>query len=450
MAGGYDTDDTAGLPDPATLPGGEAADAAWIEVIRKMDEVYADLVRYQVELEHKHAELEEAHGFISGVLAAMSDALVVCDSEGRIERVNPALERLTGRHEAELHAQPFASLCLPAAQPLAGALLREAEADAPVERELLLAGPGGTAVPLAFHATVRRDATGHRLGTVLAGRPVGELRRAYEALHHAHRELQRTQQQLVQSEKMASLGRLVAGVAHELNNPISFVYGNAHVLRRYEDRLRRYLGALHDGVPPAALARLRTELRIDRLLDDLGSLIDGTVEGAERVTDIVQNLRRFSSGGSGEPERYDLAEVVRTAVQWTIKGEATHALTLACELPGPLWVIGQPAQLQQVFTNLVQNALDATEGQPAPHLALRASSSDGWHCIEVTDNGPGIPPASLLRVFDPFFTTKPVGKGTGLGLSISYGLVEAAGGQLSAANGAAGGAVFTVRLPAAG
>ena len=106
MAGGYDTDDTAGLPDPATLPDGEAADAAWIEVIRKMDEVYADLVRYQVELEHKHAELEEAHGFISGVLAAMSDALIVCDAEGRIERVNPALERLTGRHEAGLHAQP--------------------------------------------------------------------------------------------------------------------------------------------------------------------------------------------------------------------------------------------------------------------------------------------------------------------------------------------------------
>lgn len=448
MAGAYDTDDTAGLPDPATLPGGEAADDAWIEVIRKMDEVYADLVRYQVELEHKHAELEDAHGFISGVLAAMSDALIVCDADGRIERANPALERLTGHSEAGLRGRPFTALCLPAAQPLAAALLREA-ADTPDERELLLAGPAGEAVPLAFNATARRDGNGRRLGTVLVGRPVGELRRAYEALHRAHRELQRTQQQLVQSEKMASLGRLVAGVAHELNNPISFVYGNAHVLRRYETRLRRYLGALHGGGAPDVLARLRAELRIDRLLDDLGSLIDGTVEGAERVTDIVQNLRRFSSGGSGEPERYDLAEVIRTAVQWTVKGEGAQAVTLDFALPAPLWVIGQPAQMQQVFTNLVQNALDATETLPAPRLAIRAASADGWHRIEIADNGPGIGEADLLRVFDPFFTTKPVGKGTGLGLSISYGLVEAAGGRLAAGNGGDGGAVFTVCLPAA-
>ena len=104
---------------------------------------------------------------------------------------------------------------------------------------------------------------------VITGRPVGELRRAYQALHEAHEDLKRTQQQLLHSEKMASLGRLVAGVAHELNNPISFVLGNAHALDRYAQRLATYLAAIHAGRPQAELDGLRRELRIDRLLEDL-------------------------------------------------------------------------------------------------------------------------------------------------------------------------------------
>ena len=154
---------------------------------------------------------------------------------------------------------------------------------------------------------------------VFTGRPVGELRRAYHALRQAHEELKRTQQQLLHAEKMASLGRLVAGVAHELNNPISFVLGNVHALQKYASRLARYLETVHRGGSPEELAVLRTDLRIDRIIGDLQPLIEGTVEGAERTRDIVDGLKRFSAVDRDEQKYFDLVVVVERAVHWVGK-----------------------------------------------------------------------------------------------------------------------------------
>ena len=143
------------------------------------------------------------------------------------------------------------------------------------------------------------------------------LRAAYDELRKAHEDLKRTQQQLLQSEKMASLGRLVAGVAHELNNPISFVLGNAYALRRYGDRLQRYLDAVHAGAAPDALAALREELRIDHVLADLSPLVDGTIEGAERTGEIVDGLKRFSAVDREPDRRFDLVGVIERALVGT-------------------------------------------------------------------------------------------------------------------------------------
>jgi two-component system, NtrC family, sensor histidine kinase HupT/HoxJ len=273
-----------------------------------------------------------------------------------------------------------------------------------------------------------------------------ELERSYEALSEAHEALKRTQQQLLQSEKMASLGRLVAGVAHELNNPISFVLGNVHALQRYIDRLQRYLGALHGGAPEAELAKARTQLRIDHLLADLPSLMQGTLEGAQRTADIVNGLKRFSAVDREERVAVDLDDVIERAIHWVKKGTAPAFVVRYQPQPG-LAVDGSPGQLLQVMMNLVQNAYDAASGQLEPTLDVRAAV-DGDHIeIRFHDNGPGIAPEHQPRIFEPFFTTKPVGKGTGLGLSISYGIVERHGGQLLAGNHARGGAELVVRLP---
>jgi two-component system, NtrC family, sensor histidine kinase HupT/HoxJ len=442
-----------GLPEPASVLDG-VGETMWIEVIHKMDEVYNDLLQYEVALEEKNAELEQSHRFIESVLSSMSDLLVVCDRQGEILDVNVAMQAFVGRTREQLLGRPLAELC---ADEASREKVREFFAQAADHElndvELSLSAVGQVSMPVSINGTPRRTGTGKFSGLVITGRPVGELRKAYTALRHAHDELKRTQQQLLHSEKMASLGRLVAGVAHELNNPISFVLGNVLALRRYAERLQTYLTGLHeDRWGAAERERLRRELRIDRIVEDLGPLIEGMIEGAERTRDIVDGLKRFSVVERGEAsEVFDLAEVVQRAARWVVKG-GPETLAVTLDLPGKLPVKGSPGQIQQVVMNLVQNALDATRkaARPALHVSCVLQPEGGSVAtLYFDDNGPGIAPDAIDHLFEPFFTTKPVGQGTGLGLSISYGIVERHGGELVAENRPEGGARFVLRLPGA-
>jgi len=198
---------------------------------------------------------------------------------------------------------------------------------------------------------------------------------------------------------------------------------------------------------PEPVGALRTELGIERLMKDLPSLIDGTIEGAERTRDVVEGLRRFSAPGADARQPIDLVPVVERGVHWVTKATPEY-FQVVLELPTPLPVIGNADQLQQVVMNLVQNAADAIPAGKPGRLTVSGRCEDGHAVLEFADNGPGIRPDDLPKLFDPFFTTKPVGKGMGLGLSISYGIVEQHGGTLVAACPADGGAVFTLALPA--
>jgi two-component system sensor histidine kinase HupT/HoxJ len=433
-------------------------EATWLDVIHKMEEVYQQLVADEVALETKNAELEQQQQFIFSLLSAMSDVLVAVNHEGRIEETNVALRELVGRSEEDLQGGHFAALM---ADDVGVERLKTvtetvaARHGATFEVELL--DRSGQRVPVDFNCTPRLNNAGRRVGHVFVGRPMGELKRAYHQLREAHEALKRTQQQLVHSEKMASLGRLVAGVAHELNNPISFVLGNVHALRRYTERLGNYLAALHAGAAPAALAAERARLRIDHTLADLPSLMEGTLEGAQRTADIVAGLKRFSAMDREEREPVEIHGVVERAIHWVRKGTApAFDVHHRPDPAGPgCWVLGNPGQLLQVFMNLVQNAYDAAAGWEgragAPALWIEERREADQVRLVFRDNGPGIAPENLSRVFDPFFTTKVVGKGTGLGLSISYGIVERHGGSLTvraAAPGEPGGAQFEVVLPA--
>ncbi len=433
-------------------------ESAWLDVIHKMDEVYSQLVADEIALEAKNAELEQSQQFIFSLLTAMSDVLVATNRAGQVEETNAALCSLVGATDAQLRGTPLSGWMADdeAAAALARALAQPAAAAADVAGtsgvavvELSLRGAAGAPVPVDFNITPRRDAAGRLVGHVLVGRPMGELKRAYHQLREAHEALKRTQQQLLQSEKMASLGRLVAGVAHELNNPISFVLGNVHALQRYSERLRQYLDAVHAGAPAGEQATLRRQLRIDALLADLPSLMEGTMEGAQRTADIVQGLRRFSAVDREERTAVELNGVVERAIHWVCKGTAP-SFAVHWQPGAPCWVKGSAGQLLQVLMNLIQNAYDAASDfsrQPALWIALQPQP--GTVTLTLRDNGPGIPPDNLGRIFDPFFTTKPVGRGTGLGLSISYGIVERHGGELRAGNAPEGGALFTLVLPRA-
>ena len=425
-------------------------ESTWIDVIRKMDQVYSDLLRYQVELEEKNRALEETQQFIDNVLGSMSDVMIVCDRNGRILDVNQALCAMVGEPSAALEGRPVAELFADdASQAKAREIPGRLRDSAVEECEVQLRGRHGSALPVAFNCSPRHDAAGHYVGLVMIGRSVGELRLAYRELRSAHEQLKQAQQQLIHSEKLASLGRLVAGVAHELNNPISFVLGNVHALRRYLKRLEEYLAAVHGGVGSEQLDDMRRRLRIDFMLGDLDPLLDGTIEGAERTRTIVDGLKRFSAVDRDDDASFDLVEVVERAVQWVSKAaRAEVAVELA--LPEALPMRGSAAQLQQVVTNLVQNAIDAMAGSPAPRLRVSYRFVDGLAEIAFLDSGPGMSDEVLNRLFDPFFTTKPVGEGTGLGLSISYGIVERHGGRLVARNHPEGGAEFVLQLPVTG
>lgn len=437
---------------PEAQPAFEGVDeAVWIEVIHKMDEVYNDLLEYEVVLEQKNAALEDSQRFIESVLASMSDILIVCNRHGAIDEVNDSLRRFIGHDEAELRGRPLCDLFADESSRQRVRGFFSATRPAPVQDcELRILGRDGSPLPVSLNCTPRLSGTGKLLGMVLTGRPVGELRRAYHALRQAHDDLKRTQQQLLQAEKMASLGRLVAGVAHELNNPISFVLGNVLALRRYTGRLQTYLEAVHSaaGGRTHDLEQLRQDLRIDRIMQDFSPLLDGMTEGAERTRDIVDGLKRFSAIDRSADQSFNLADVVARAVRWVARSGLRN-FAVNVDLPGQVPVIGSSGQMQQVLMNIVQNACDATASCDAPMLEITSEQRDGMICVHFADNGPGIMAVDLARLFDPFFTTKPVGQGTGLGLSISYGIVERHGGRLDAVNRPQGGALFTLSLPLA-
>jgi two-component system, NtrC family, sensor histidine kinase HupT/HoxJ len=434
------------LNESAGVPESAQTENMWLEVIHKVDEVYSSLIAYEADLERKNAELEEAQQFISSVIASVSDILLVCDGRGLVLQVNPAFMRLTGLSEPELIGVSLAARLVETDRARVMETIARGDAAGVSECELRFVTPSGASDLMAMHCSPRFDHLGRRVGAVLTGRPIGELRKAYEALHRAHRELQQAQRKLIEQEKMASLGRLVAGVAHELNNPISFVYGNIHTLDKYRRALAAYFEAQPQSREAAALRRAH---RVDAILGDLPSLIDGMLEGAVRISDIVKNLRRLSFSRASETQRVDLERLARTAANWASRSKQGRADVLF-ECEGGVCVDAHEGQIHQVLVNLLDNAFDATRDVAAPHIVVSIRNLEDEAELSVADNGPGLAEGVVDKIFEPFFTTKTVGEGTGLGLWISYSIVKEHGGSLQAANAAGGGAVFTLRLPRGG
>jgi two-component system sensor histidine kinase HupT/HoxJ len=408
-------------------------DEAWIEVLSAVDRTYADLVDYQERLERQNAELQDMRTFLTSILASVSDVLVVADRAGRIAQVSRSVAALTGRDEAGLIGLAVCDLFEDAQRPVIQAMLQSLrERRKPTGFEADLLTPSGTE-PLDLSISPRFDDRGRVDGFVLTGRPMGALRQAYAELTASHNALKTAQAQLVRNEKLAALGRLLAGVAHELNNPISFVYANAHALDRYATRFETYFARVQAGASRDELVALRQDLKLDRVVANLREAIRGARDGAERVRDIVEDLRRLSSDGSGEKVAFDLAEVTRIAANWVLRG-MKQPVALDDAALGPARVVGRPGHIQQVVMNLVQNSVDAMEGRPDARITLTLETAAGRAVLSVADTGPGIPPEQRVRIFDPFYTTKPVGRGTGLGLSISHKIAEEHGGSLTLAD----------------
>jgi two-component system, NtrC family, sensor kinase len=272
-----------------------------------------------------------------------------------------------------------------------------------------------------------------------------ELRRTVERLRS-------TETQLVQSEKMRAVGQFVAGIAHELNNPIAFVAGNVDHLRRVSGALTEMLAAYAAAPIGEAthreLAERRRCLAIDDLLCDLPSVLDDCEEGARRAKQIVSALGSFArQDGGARWERADLHAGLDRSLS-LLRHRIASGIRIERDYGALPPVDCLPGQLDQVFLNLLVNAVDAVgqSGTIRIRTALDAGPAPAA-LVSIEDDGIGIPADAVGRIFDPFFTTKEPGKGTGLGLSVSYGIVERHGGSMTVASSAGAGSVFTVRVP---
>lgn len=256
--------------------------------------------------------------------------------------------------------------------------------------------------------------------------------------------IQDGQRKLYQAEKMASVGQLAAGMAHEINNPIGFITSNLRTARGYVASLAAAVGAWKAGEAARAQA-LWQQADGDFLLEDFRSLLEESARGAERVAAIVADLKAFSSIDQGEETEVDVQECLRSTVKMAAPmaaGRVAFELDLA---PVPK-VPGHAGHLNQVFMSLVQNALLATEGTGTVRLATAYECNEVR--VSVEDHGCGMSAETLARAFDPFFTTRDVGKGMGLGLTVSRDIVGAHGGRIEARSAPGKGSTFTVCLPA--
>ncbi len=296
------------------------------------------------------------------------------------------------------------------------------------------------------------------LQNALALETLGDMNRGLEEkvaertaeLAHTLDELRSTQSQLVQQEKMASLGQLVAGVAHEINNPVNFIQGNVCFLEEHTDALVKAFeqlerAALANGPDLAAeVSRIREECDLGHVIEDLPRAFESCQEGLDRTTTIIRDLRSFSRHDSSERQKVDLCEDIDSTLN-LLQSRLTGVEVVRDfeDLPG-VECLG--AQIGQVFINLLTNAADAT-GEGGRIVVRTRRAPAGFVTVEVEDDGCGIAPDQLERIFDPFFSTKEVGKGTGLGLSITYGIVSRHGGRIEVRSEPGRGTCFHIELP---
>ena len=287
-----------------------------------------------------------------------------------------------------------------------------------------------------------------------------KLRMKSDQLEEAHRRLQENQSNLIQTEKLASIGQLAAGIAHEINNPMAFVISNLSTLGNYVSSLKMILksyeeltSAFNGGQSPTVLSlvekieQLKSQKELDYILSDIDDLLSETQEGTDRVKEIVKNLKSFARIDEVEIREGDINEGIQSALKMVhneikYKGEAN---TNFGEIPA---IRCYPGQLNQVFLNILVNAAQALE--KGGKITVTTLLEEENIKIIFADTGTGIAPEHLPKLFDPFFTTKEVGKGTGLGLSISHGIIKKHGGKILVDSKLGEGTVFTIYLPLQG
>ncbi|MFK7861669.1 MAG: sensor histidine kinase [Granulosicoccus sp.] len=284
-------------------------------------------------------------------------------------------------------------------------------------------------------------------------RRTAKINAQFEELRNTHQLLSDTQTKLLQSEKLASIGQLSAGIAHEINNPISFVLSNAKSLSEYIAVYQKLIGMYSNALAakPSELETIKSAIHefeaaedIEFVNEDIVTLIQDTVEGSIRVQEIVKGLREFSHTNFDTKDACNLVECAESTLR-IANTELKSRCTVHLELNPIPDVLGNRGELNQVIMNLLINAGQAMDEHG--DIFVKTSFDDGLVELSISDNGSGIEEDHLSKLFDPFFTTKAVGEGTGLGLSISYGIITDHGGTIVVESEPGKGAAFIIQLP---
>jgi PAS domain S-box-containing protein len=395
------------------------------------------------------------------LIGIMPDRIYAKDTQGRFILANWAVanlmgkgtpEEMIGKTDFDFYPPELASGYFAVEQ----ALIRSGEPLIACEQFVpnLSTGEAGW---LQTTKVLLRDPEGKVIGILGVARDITERKRVEAELQCRNNELTelnskllRAQEQLVQSEKMASIGQLAAGVAHEINNPVGYIYSNFGMLEEYQSSLFEMLQAYEDHARESknsdALQLLREKLEIEFLKVDVPDLMKESREGIERVRKIVQDLMNFSHIDSrrdwNESDLHKGIDSTLNVVNNQTKYRA-DIIKVYGELPEIECV---QSQINQVIMNMVVNASHALSDERGKIFVRTGCHGDNvW--IEIEDTGSGIPKEVLPRIFDPFYTTKPVGKGTGLGLSLSYGIVQKHHGNISVETEVGKGTIFRVTLP---
>lgn len=288
---------------------------------------------------------------------------------------------------------------------------------------------------------------------------VQSLEKSTEELSKRNLELESTHQQLIRSEKLASIGQLAAGVAHEINNPVGFVISNLDTVKQYFQSLESFI-SMHQELRGLFQENQLSDLQqsiwqqinqfeqqedVGYLLEDISDIFNESSEGLDRVKDIVSSLKTFAHAGKKEQEEVDINDCLTSTLK-LVNNELKYSAKVETIFGDVTSIKGSQSELTQVFTNLLVNAGHACSTDDGL-IKISTNLVDANIQVRITDNGAGISPEHLDNIFDPFFTTKPVGKGTGLGLSISQSIIEKHFGTITVQSVIDQGTTFTILLP---
>ena len=412
-----------------------------IDITQNMQDKQHALEQHR-KLQHLFKVVEAGKQEWEHSLDCINNAVILTDHNGIIKRVNSAITQLLNINIADILGQDWRSL-------LPDELKNQI--DLPVDGEYYdqIRDKWLRYKTFPFNS----ESLSTQVSQVITLHDITESQRITNELASAYEHQKATQSQLVHQEKMASIGQLAAGVAHEINNPTGFITSNLVSLGKYTTKLNEHIAFLEQSLQQIGNTELltsmqqhRQKLKLSFIQEDIKDLIEESLEGAERIKIIVNNLKSFSRVDDTGFFTSNLHECLDAALNigWN---EIKYKATVTKDFQPIPDVYCSAQQLNQVFLNLLVNAAQALQEQG--EINIQTITQEPWVIIKISDNGSGIAPEHLSRIFEPFFTTKDVGKGTGLGLSICYDIIQQHHGEIDVESTLGQGTTFIIKLPIA-